>query len=149
MDFKLILLDILNSNYRLCFILIFYICDLKFHIIYAVPFIYIIWVFIVFLVILSRPVFFSPRKMDLLHRHFWLSHFPLYFLVSSLPTSVKTSLDFCFHRKSLPKPSYFRNISTGGPAVSRHFQCGGGQFLSEVQDALLPLPYGRDIPVPN
>ena len=48
MDFTSILLVILNSNYWIYFILIFYVCDLKFHIIYAVSFIYIIWVLIVF-----------------------------------------------------------------------------------------------------
>ena len=47
MDFTLILLVPFNSNYWLDFILIFYITDSKFHIIYSVSFIYRIWVLVV------------------------------------------------------------------------------------------------------
>ena len=69
------------------------------------------------LVTLSRKVCFSPRKMALLHRHRRRSPFLLFFLVSSLPTSVTTCLDRCFHQKLFPKPSYFFHISSGGQRV--------------------------------
>ena len=103
-----------------------------------------------FLVILSRQVFFSPRSMVLLNRHQsrW-SSFPLFVLVFSLPTIVTTHSYRFFHQKFFPESSYFHHISSGGPTVPHHFQCGGGQFWAEVQDALPPLQCGWDILVPN
>ena len=65
MDFISIILAIWNSNYRLYWILIFYIYDLKCHIIYAVSFIYRIWFLIAFPNYLFKASFFFPRTMDL------------------------------------------------------------------------------------
>ena len=56
MIFTLIILVILNSNYWLCFILIFYALDSKIHIIYAIPFIFI---FLVRVVTSSYPAVVS------------------------------------------------------------------------------------------
>ena len=101
------------------------------------------------LVILSRQVCFSPRTMALLHLHRWILSFPLFFLVLLLSTSVTNRLYWCFRRQFFPGSSYFHHISSGVPAVPHHFQCGGVHFQEEVQDALLPLPHGRDILVLN
>ena len=104
---------------------------------------------LIFLVILSRQVCFSPSTMALLHHHRQGSYFHMSFLVSSFPTSVTARSDFCFHRQLFPKLSYFCHISSGVPTVPHHFQCGGEQFRSEGRYALLPLPHGRYILVPN
>ena len=71
------------------------------------------------------------------------------FLVSSLPTSVTTRSDCCFHWQLFSKPSYFCHISSGGPAVTHHFQCGDGYSQAKGWDALPLLSRGRDIPVLN
>ena len=69
------------------------------------------------LVILSRQVFFSTSIMALLHRHRQKSPFPLFFLVYSLPMSVTTCLDRCFHWQLFPEPSYF------SPYIIRGTRC--------------------------
>ena len=61
-NFTLILLVILISNYWLEFILIFYVYDKKFYIIYAVWFIYRIWVLIVFLIHPFKASFFLSKE---------------------------------------------------------------------------------------
>ena len=102
------------------------------------------------LVILSRKVWFSPRTMDLLHRHHhWQSSFPLSFLVSSFRTSVTTCSDCWLHQHFFHEPLYFHHISSGVPSVPHHFQFGGGQFWADSQDALMSLPHGWDILVTN
>ena len=132
MSFTLILFIMLNSNYWLDFILIFNVYDSKFHRIYAVSSIYIIWVVTIFPVTFLIQVCFSPRIMALLHHHRWQLSFPLFSLVSSLPSSVTTRLDRFFHWKLFPDPSYFHHISSGGPPAPHHFQCVGGYVGQRV-----------------
>ena len=62
---------------------------------------------------------------------------------------MTTRSDCCFHCKFIPEPSCFYHISSGGPDVPEHFECGGGKFRTEGHAALPPLPLDWDILVPN
>ena len=66
MDFDLFLLDVFNSNCWLYFILILYVYNSKFHILYAVSFIYRIWVLIVFLSHPFKECLFLSKKNGLI-----------------------------------------------------------------------------------
>ena len=90
----LILLVILNSNYWLCFIIIFYIYDSKIHFICAIP---LIFRFLVLIVTSSHPVTVS---LFFYQHNVVVSPSPLlivFFLVSSLPRSVTTHSDRCLN----------------------------------------------------
>ena len=104
--FEVILLVILNSNYWLCFIIIFYLYDSKISFIYTILFLFR---FLVLVVTSSHPVmaslFFSQHNGVVLPSMF------LFFLgVSSLPMSVTTHLDCCSHQNYFAERSYCRHI---------------------------------------
>ena len=58
--------------------------------------------------------------MALLHRHCQRLFYPLFFWVSSLPMSVTTRLDRCFHCHFFPEPTYFGNIEKYSSFVFWH-----------------------------
>ena len=112
MVLTLIWLVILNSNYWLCFIIIFYVYDLKIHFIYPIPFILI---FLILIVTFSHPVmvsFFSEKwhhfTVTVVDCYFW------FFGVSSLPMSVTTRSGQCLHPNCFSERSYCWHIPLHG-----------------------------------
>ena len=123
MDFTSILF-FLNSNYRLGFILVFKICDLKFHIIYAVSFIYIIWVLVVFHSHHFKASLFPSKENGLVSPLnvndcilcciYWFPHYPwlwpLIWIAASIGNYFPSLCIFTIYHQGDPLPPIIFNL---------------------------------------
>ena len=143
MVFTSTLLIILNSNYWLYLIIIFYVYNSKIHFVYAIPFIFI---FLVLIVTSSHTatvsLFFSQHNGV-------VSPSPLlgFFSVSSLPISVTTHSDCCLQcfdhlvvAIDAPNRFFRTDASIGSGRQLQKFSRLHGAVAASPRDGATALP---------